>query len=448
METSSARYAAFREIVRRELKKCSKCGACASVCPLYGEKKSEASCVRGKLRLAKAVLEDECGLSPRIAAIFNDCLFCLACRENCPGGVRMDYVLLAARSLLAEANMQSKLKSFLFERMLPHKEVMDCSVKLAGVIQSMAFRAIPESSGLRLRLPVRFPLEGFPVPRLTSRPFRSRFPETVTARNRMKGSVMYFSGCAANYIYPSIGEAIVYLLTALGYDVIIPPAQACCGTPALVSGLTSRMDLLMRANALAFGRGTMPIITSCGSCGLMLKEHYPELVPRELRGLAQNISRRVSDISMFLEQEALAGKLKPLLRRTTANAVTYHDPCHLSRGLQIRHAPRSLLRLIAPDFAEMKDAGRCCGSGGTWGITHFEASRGILHKKMQSVAGTKAPVIATGCPACIMQLEGGLALEGMRGAAVHTAELLAWAAGYEPGSHADLTRFMFMEGRT
>ncbi len=360
----------------------------------------------------------------------------------------MDCVLLAARELLAEANMQSKLKNFLFVRVLPHKDVMDCSVKLAGMIQTLVFRAIPENSGLRLRLPLPFPLDGFPVPRLTSRPFRSRFPGTVAAQNRAKSPVMYFSGCAANYIYPSVGEAIVYLLTALGYDVIIPPDQICCGTPALISGLTSRMDLLMRANVLALGKGTMPIITSCGSCGLMLKEHYPELVPHELRGLAQNISGRVCDISMFLEQEALAGALTPLLRRTAANAVTYHDPCHLSRGLHIRREPRSLLKLVAQDLTEMKDAGRCCGSGGSWGITHFQVSRGILHKKMRSIAGTKAPVVATGCPACIMQLEGGLALEGMRGAAVHTAELLAWAAGYEPESRADLKRFMFLEGNT
>jgi glycolate oxidase iron-sulfur subunit len=107
--------------------------------------------------------------------------------------------------------------------------------------------------------------------------------------------------------------------------------------------------------------------------------------------------------------------------------------------------PRALLRLIAPDFVEMPDAGRCCGSGGTYGITHWAESREILRKKMDNAARVNAEIMATGCPSCMVQLTAGAQVTGRAVPTFHVAELTAWTMGYEPAEATEAARFRVLK---
>ena len=42
----------------------------------------------------------------------------------------------------------------------------------------------------------------------------------------------YFTGCAGNLIYTNVAKSVVDVLTAYGYEVVIPKKQKCNGTPA------------------------------------------------------------------------------------------------------------------------------------------------------------------------------------------------------------------------
>ena len=57
------------------------------------------------------------------------------------------------------------------------------------------------------------------------------------------------------------------------------------------------------------------------------------------------------------------------------------------------------------DLVEMKEADRCCGCGGSFNLFHYDYSRKIGQRKRDNVAASGAKVVATGCPACMMQLE-------------------------------------------
>jgi len=440
---SDASLAKFSQILTEELRKCSKCGSCASVCPVYAEKLSEAYCSRGKMLLARDVVRHGGETTARLAEIFNNCLVCLACRENCPGGVRMDKVVLAARALLAEKGMQPKAKRLVFEKMLAAPATMRPAMKLGSMVQSLLFQKIPESSGLRRRFPFPALAEDQPVPDVASVPFRQRVPEYIAApAGSRKGDVIYFVGCAANYLFPTIGEAVVHVLHRLGYGVIIPSRQGCCGTPVEVGGETDILRELMRANLEALGGGSEPIVTACGSGGLMLTHGYPDTAQGEERRKAESIAARTCDISVFLVKQCGMPSVLEALTRRCVTQVTYHESCHLGRGLGVHSQPRELLHAIAPNYVEMKQADRCCGSGGTYGLTHWEVARGILARKIANIRGSGAAVVATGCPACLLQVEGGLGNAHMAGNALHTIELLAWCMGYEPASARERTRFM------
>ena len=66
----------------------------------------------------------------------------------------------------------------------------------------------------------------------------------------------------------------------------------------------------------------------------------------------------------------------------------------------------------------------CCGGAGIYGMTHADLGGHIGSDKVAAVLGTGAAVVATANPGCIMQIGGGLLLQGSRTKARHPIELL------------------------
>jgi glycolate oxidase iron-sulfur subunit len=163
------------------------------------------------------------------------------------------------------------------------------------------------------------------------------------------------------------------------------------------------------------------IVTECGSCSGFLKE-YRELLPDESPGA--DLGARVRDFTELLATLALP---EPAERGTL---VTYHDPCHLGRAQGIREQPRKLLVDVGGfELREMADADRCCGGAGSYNLTHPGLSRTILGQKLDRAEATEAEVVATACPACIMQLDWGSRERGLTRPVRHVAELLAERQG-------------------
>lgn len=444
-------------LVEAELAKCAKCGACASVCPIYAQKNEEAYCARGKLLLARSLASGGLHPGPRIREMLENCLLCLACRSNCGSGVRLDQVVMAARRLLTAKQGQPLVKQLIFRSLLPSPRRMRAGMKIASLAQPVVFAALPSSSGLRRRFPLPGIAPDQPVPALAAVPFLERQPGPFApAHGPELGQVLYFTGCAANYMLPTIGEATLYVLRKLGFGVHLPREQVCCGTPAAVNGETASVRDLAQRNLALFARQGLPVVTTCGSGGMMLRHEYPHLLATDdpLHSSAAATAATCLDISELLVQEEVFARLAGRMVRPLRHRVTYHEPCHLGRGLGVSAQPRALLRLVAENFVEMPEAARCCGSGGSYGFTHWETSRAILARKTGHARNVQAAVMATGCPACVMQLsagadagvgagdDGGEAGAPPAGITVlHTIELLAWAMGYTPGREHEARRF-------
>src|SRR6185312_7523311 len=93
------------------------------------------------------------------------------------------------------------------------------------------------------------------------------------------GVVAFFTGCVMNSMLGSVNRASVRLLTAAGYDVVVPEAQICCGALANHAGLRDTAVEMAQANLRAFsGADVTAIINNAAGCGAMLKE-YPLLLP-------------------------------------------------------------------------------------------------------------------------------------------------------------------------
>jgi Fe-S oxidoreductase len=56
----------------------------------------------------------------------------------------------------------------------------------------------------------------------------------------------------------------------------------------------------------------------------------------------------------------------------------------------------------------MSDADRCAGGAGTYLVKDFDTSQRIVARKRQAVMESGAELVATSCPACMIQLKTGL----------------------------------------
>jgi glycolate oxidase iron-sulfur subunit len=220
---------------------------------------------------------------------------------------------------------------------------------------------------------------------------------------------------------PEAGEATLRLLRAAGKSVSLL-ANCCCGLPAETYGDRRAAQLLAEKNLQILEADDYDaIVTDCSSCAAFLKKYpflFPEKDPRH--ETARRMAERVRDLV-----ELLPAIDAPRPDSAKTLVVTYHDPCHASRGQNLRAEPRAILRALPGlEYRELPEADWCCGGAGSYALAHYDLARQVLDRKIDNVASTGANILATSCPACIVHLSYGVRLRGLPVRVRHIAELL------------------------
>jgi glycolate oxidase iron-sulfur subunit len=417
-------------LVEEEMARCMKCGNCQAVCPLYKETLREAAVARGKVQLAYAYLKGEIPATHALAEKLLFCLTCMACVANCPSGVRVDRVVLAARAAMVREKGMPWLKKIIFQG-LKRPRLFDTALKTGRRFQSLALRYRPDIQRCNPRFPIGLELRRV-LPPLAKRTLKEEFPEVIRPL-KPRARAAFFTGCLENYLYTDIGRAVVNVLLANDVEVIIPHDQHCCGIPTLIHGDIPTARAMAASNLQIFRRYNFDfLVVACATCGEAWKEFYPRLLEAGPAGAAaQAVAAKTRDINELL--------LQIDFRRPAAGAalqVTYHDPCHLVRGQGISKEPRQILAAIpGVELVEMKNADRCCGSAGSFSLTNYDMSMQVQARKVEAIRTTGAGTVVTSCPACRMQLEDGLAQAGLPPRVLHVVQVLEQAyAGSEVGS--------------
>jgi Fe-S oxidoreductase len=100
---------------------------------------------------------------------------------------------------------------------------------------------------------------------------------------------------------------------------------------------------------------------------------------------------------------------------TDSEIVTYHDPCHLGRGLGSYDGARELLKSIGSKFIEMEhhhQESLCCGAGGGVRAFYPKFSRDIARKRVKEAEEVKADILLTDCLSCKHNLKQGVPFVG------------------------------------
>ncbi|HAB18163.1 MAG TPA: hypothetical protein DCE44_17160, partial [Verrucomicrobiales bacterium] len=239
--------------------------------------------------------------------------------------------------------------------------------------------------------------------------------------------VAMLTGCAQDLTCASVNRDTVEVLARNGCEVITPPTQNCCGSLHAHNGEWELAQGIARRNLDQFPPNDFDaIITNAGGCGSHLK-HYAHLLEDDptYHARAEVWDRKVKDIHQWLVE---IGITAPAHGMPAPTIVTYHESCHLCHGQKITREPRQLLKLIPGlELVELSESNWCCGSAGIYNLTQPEMAGQLLERKMAHILATRATVVATGNPGCLLQLINGGRQRGMNLRVVHPITLLAEA---------------------
>ncbi len=235
--------------------------------------------------------------------------------------------------------------------------------------------------------------------------------------------VTLFIQCIIDGMFPEVGFAVVRIFEKLGIDVECPAEQTCCGQPAFNSGYRKEAKRAAEHFINVFDDAEA-IVCPSGSCVNMVRNHYPELFRDDARLLerAKGIGTKTFEFTEYLVDvlgiEDLGASYE--------GRITYHDSCHLLRGLGVKEQPRKLIKKIRDaEFVEMYDSDRCCGFGGAFSVKYPEISAAILEDKIKNIISSNADVV-TGCDmGCLMNIQGILSRKRLPVKTLHIAQLLA-----------------------
>ncbi|MCX5753424.1 MAG: (Fe-S)-binding protein [Candidatus Krumholzibacteria bacterium] len=282
---------------------CNRCGTCRSVCPLLSVNREEWAGARGKVEIAEAFFRGENLSNDEVRKVFDYCLHCMACEENCPSGMRADEIVMAVRAEMARRGKLPLLKRLGLKTLGGADAALFAMMRAFGLARRKPLHGI----GGRSPLSALYPLFGWPRERFLPLPAQRAFlgsgPELYKAsdiavampaagagelfdlvaaarrRNLAAGRRAYFFvGHMVNHFFPEEALAVTRLLNILGVDVIAPKNQVCCGAPVYYAGdiagaRKAAAEVLERFEGHAYDW----IVTTCSSGGLMLKEEFPRI---------------------------------------------------------------------------------------------------------------------------------------------------------------------------
>jgi glycolate oxidase iron-sulfur subunit len=409
-----------------QLVNCMRCGMCQAVCPLFRETGRETDVTRGKLALLEGLAAEILHDSQGIDTALNRCLLCGTCQANCPSGVQIMDIFLAARAILTGYFGLSPVKKAIFRGMLANPRLFNALTSMGSKFQGIFTKKVDDllgSSCARFNAPV---VADRHFNALATKPFRKIVPRLDTPAGASGLRVAFFPGCVVDKMFPQIGEAAIKIFSKKEVGVFLPPGQACCGIPVLTSGDRQTFNSLIEMNIELFRNAAFDyLVTPCASCTATIKELWPHLYSgsRDIAGDIAKIGEKTRDITEFMVDSLGIDDLD--VTPAGGEVITYHDPCHLKNSLGITRQPRTLIKAAGGNFVEMNEAGTCCGCGGSFNVAHYELSKKIGDRKADNIVASGAGTVATSCPACMMQMTDMLSRRDKGIRVRHVVELYA-----------------------
>ena len=231
----------------------------------------------------------------------------------------------------------------------------------------------------------------------SSSPFADSFPVFTADKE-----YVLWLGCFARHgLDPNFNKSIenfTKILDVAGITYGILAEEQCSGDPANRLGDKLTYTMLREHNMEQLSE-TKKVVTLCPHCAVNLGKEY---------GKYGSINYTVEHHTQVIGRLIDEGKIK--VQMGESGKVTYHDPCNLSRMLDIVDEPRTAIQAASSNFQEMEECGRdtlCCGAGGA--LWWKKETQGRTHLvRAEQVIESDADTVVTGCNFCYGMMKQGL----------------------------------------
>lgn len=390
--------------------RCVKCGLCLPHCPTYGLSQDEGDSPRGRIALMQGLASGQLPMTPAAERHLDGCLGCRACEAVCPAEVPYGRMIDDARSWQAAEKPQRLRAHRWMGAVLTHRWPRRLASGLLRLAQALGLLWLVR------RKPWPHPLRRLAslVPPLTLQA-RAAASAGVGARGR----VGLFAGCVSSITERQALADSRLVLRALGFTVVEPAGQTCCGALASHNGLPARADALARDNLAAFGSDLAAVLGTASGCTANLIEYGEQLATDEARAFAaqaRNVEQFVADADW---PDTLRFDDTPL-------TVAVHTPCTLRNVLRDADAAARLLRrLPGVTVVELDGNTRCCGAAGAYIVTQPDAADALVTPKADAVQALAPDAVVSSNVGCAMHLGGALRRRGDAVPVQHAVSVMA-----------------------
>lgn len=372
----------WKNIIHR----CFRCGYCKFThefsdfnCPSYKKHRFETFSTGGRLWLIYGLISGEISWSQSAANVLYACSTCGNCTENCRFDKFNDFLvdfIEAARAEAVKNGFCPEKQKVLTERIDNHE----------------MFNPYGEINSNNEDLKKEYNL-----------------PD--------KAKWVYYIGCTSNYRQKDLRDATLRFLKKTNIDFTLVDGHCCCSPVMRTGQIKSVKDFINYNIAQINSTGASKIITSCAGCYRTIKKDWLKHGDYNFQ-----IFHTVEFVKNLLDE----GKLK--FTSEYNKTVTYHDPCHLGRHMNLYEAPREVYNCIPGlKLVEMKrnrENAWCCGAGGGVKIGYPEWSVEISKERLEEAEKTNASIVSTVCPFCKTNLSDANNKFGMNFEVIDLIEIL------------------------
>ncbi|MEM2142622.1 MAG: (Fe-S)-binding protein [Candidatus Thorarchaeota archaeon] len=380
---------------------CAQCSFCQvghGACPTYKVKRVDSYSGKGKMILARALIQGRIkpsdGLTGLRDAIFG-CTLCGGCEEVCQVDIPFVKLYQLMRAEFLKRNMWPT-------QLYTARETLLKSYNIQG--QSQMDR-----------------VEGWSY----WHPDEDTLLDHV-GRNAKTG---FFVGCGSSFrgvpIQATIATTLV--MDRVGEDyTLLGDKEWCCGAPLIMSGDFDSARALAEHNIQEYLRlGVTRLVTNCPGCWRMWAEEYHEF-------LGIDVPFEVVYGAQYFMDLIDGGRLSNI-PRSSDMVVTYHDGCDAGRNSGFFEEPRKVIENLPGVTLEELPHNRnnclCCGSGGVLRAIDAKFAEDIARLKIEDIEMTSASEVVTGCPSCVEFLYDQLRQAGSQRRVLDLAVLVAQALG-------------------
>lgn len=352
---------------RDQILKCSRCGFCQAVCPVFLATLRPALSTRGKMLILKGLIGGDLQPTEDLIETFYVCTGCKACAYSCPSGVKGDEIVREVRKRLYEKGLTPS----------PLLGVRDSVVEKGNVFASQQ----------------KDRAEIYP------RGVREKLAKGVLGE---RADTLLFMGCLPSFMDMKIIPNLTRVLDSCNLKyTALATEELCCGLPLYLMGSAEFRPHAEKVSAKIRTTGAKEVVTPCAGCYKTLKHLYPEM--------SLDLGVEVYHTVHYMDR--LIRERKATFAREVPRKVTYHDPCDLGRACKIFEEPREVLRSIpGVELVEMEhnrlDA-LCCGAGGGMAGFNPDMALRMAMARMREAQESGAEIIVSSCPACKDSLRKG-----------------------------------------